>query len=64
MYLTGKDAKTKKYVEGTTPCELCKRFIINAGIKEIVIRDDKENYRIISTKEYIKNDDTLKGVLI
>ncbi len=64
LYLTGKDAKTKKYVEGTTPCELCKRFIINAGIKEIVIRDDKENYRIISTKEYIKNDDTLKGVLI
>ena len=64
LYLTGKDAKTGKYVEGATPCELCKRFIINAGIKKVIIRDNKENYRLIEVQEYIKNDDTLNGVLL
>lgn len=59
LYLTGKEAKTNKYVQNATPCELCKRFILNAGIKEIIIRDTKEKYRIINTKEYIINDDTI-----
>ena len=63
LYLAGKDYKTGDYVKNATPCELCKRFIINAGIKEIVIRDDKKHYRIINTKEYIENDDTLNEVL-
>lgn len=63
LYLAGKDANTNNYVKGATPCELCKRFIINAGIKKIIIRDDKENYRILDTKEYIENDDTV-GVKI
>ena len=64
LYLAGKDAKTNEYVKNATPCELCKRFIINAGIKQIIIRDDKENYRIIDVKEYIINDDTINGVLV
>ncbi len=64
LYLVGKDAKTGEYVKNATPCELCKRFIINAGIKQIIIRDDKENYRILDVKEYIINDDTIDGVLV
>lgn len=63
LYLTGKEYKTGDYVKNATPCELCKRFIINAGIKQVVIRDDKENYRIIDVKEYILNDDVL-GVMV
>lgn len=64
LYLTGKEVKSNDYVKNATPCELCKRFIINAGIKQVIIRDDKENYRIIDVKEYIINDDTVNGVLI
>ena len=43
---------------------MCKRFIINAGIKQIVIRDDKKHFRVINTNEYIENDDTVSGVLV
>lgn len=39
----------------------CKRFIINAGIKEIVFRIDKDNYETIEVKQYIENDDSLEG---
>ena len=62
LYLAGKEVKTGKLVQNATPCELCKRFILNAGIKRIVIRDDKTHFRVIDTKEYIINDDTLDGV--
>lgn len=59
LYLAGKDYKTDQYVRNATPCSLCRRFIINAGIKQIIIRDDKENFRIYSAKEYIEDDDTV-----
>ncbi len=38
-------------------------MIINAGIKEVYIRDTKEEYRHILVEEYIKNDESLEGVL-
>jgi dCMP deaminase len=37
-------------------------MIINAGIKNVIIRDDKQNYRVIDVNDYIVNDDSLEGV--
>ena len=64
LYLVGKEAKTGKYTKYNRPCTMCTRFIINAGIKNLVIRDDKVNYHIIDTHEFIEKDDTLPGVKI
>ncbi len=63
LYLVGREYKTNKYVMNTTPCELCKRFIINAGIEKIIIRDTKDKYRIINVNDYIKNDDIIKETI-
>lgn len=63
LYLTGKEVKTGKYVEDTKPCDLCKRFILNAGIKQVISRIDKNNYKITDVKEYIENDDTIFKVI-
>jgi dCMP deaminase len=41
---------------------MCKRMVINAGISKVVIRDDKENYRVIDVEEWIKNDESMEGV--
>lgn len=42
MYIAGMDAKTSKVVD-TMPCKLCRRFIINSGIRKIVVaRDDMD----------------------
>ena len=36
MYIAGMDAKTSK-VADTMPCKLCRRFIINSGIRKVVV---------------------------
>ena len=46
---------------GTNSCMMCKRVILNAGISTVVIRDDKENYRVIDVKDWIEDDDSLNG---
>jgi dCMP deaminase len=60
LYLAGKDINGN-YVENSNPCMLCKRFIINAGIKEVIIRDSKDSYRIVDVESWIDNDDSLEG---
>lgn len=63
LYMVGVDAKTGKYVQNSMSCSMCKRFIINSGIKTIIIRDTKKKYRIIQVQELIDNDESLEGVL-
>ena len=63
LYLVGIDAKTGNYVENSMSCSMCKRFIINSGIKKIVIRDTKTKYREIDVNDLIVNDDSLEGKL-
>lgn len=62
LYLVGLDVDTNDYVKNSSSCSMCKRLVINAGIKEVVIRDDKENYRITDIQEWIDNDESLDGV--
>ncbi len=61
LYLVGHDAKTGEYVENANSCTMCKRLIINSGIERVIIRDNKEDYRIIPVLEWIENDDSLDG---
>lgn len=46
---------------GTTSCMMCKKLAINAGIEKIVVRDDKENFRVIAVNDWIEDDDSLGG---
>ncbi|MBQ6019180.1 MAG: cytidine deaminase [Clostridia bacterium] len=61
LYLVGREARTGEYVENANCCSMCKRMIINAGIKRVIIRDDKTEYRVIDVDEWIENDETLTG---
>ena len=63
MYLCGREVDTGEYVKNSCCCSLCKRFVINAGIKRVVIRDDKDNYRVIEVLDWIMNDESLEGTL-
>lgn len=64
LYLVGKEYSTGEYIKNANPCSLCKRFIINAGIATVVIRDDSENYRVIDVQsEYVEKDESLEGIL-
>ena len=60
LYLVGKEVSTGEYVKGANPCAMCKRMIINAGIDTVVIRDDKENFRVYSVRDqYVLQDESL-----
>lgn len=61
LYLVGKNASTGEIVEDASSCAMCKRLIINAGIERVVIRDTRDNYRIIEVIDWIDNDDSLLG---
>ena len=64
LYLVGKNYSDNEYVSNARPCAMCKRLIINAGIKEVIIRNTKDDYTIIDVqKEFIDNDETLEGVM-
>ena len=63
LYLVGKDAKTGEYVENACACSMCKRMIINAGIKKIIIRNTKEKFTAIYVDEWVQNDESLTGTL-
>jgi deoxycytidylate deaminase len=60
LYLVGKES-TGEYVTGTEPCSMCKRMIINAGIKTVIVRDDKTKYRFFNVQDWIDKDDSLSG---
>ena len=62
LYMVCVDAKTGELMPGTSSCMMCKRQVINAGIETVIIRDTREEYRIIPVRDWIENDDSLSGV--
>ena len=63
LYLVGKECETGDYVKNGSCCSMCKRMVINAGIKNVVIRDDEKKFRIVNVDDWIYNDDSLDDTL-
>jgi dCMP deaminase len=61
LYLVGKEVKTGDYVENASPCALCRRFIINAGIETVIVRNTNSDYTKISVSRWIEEDESLTG---
>lgn len=59
LFLVGKNAMDGSYVEHANSCAMCKRTIINAGIKTVYIRQNHEEYIVIPVQQWIEDDDTL-----
>lgn len=61
MYLVGKESSTGELVRDANSCTMCKRLLLNAGIKNLVVRDTKDEFRIIDISSWIEDDDSLTG---
>ena len=59
LYLAMCNSKTGELVPDASPCNMCRRMIINAGIERVVIRNSKDEYTIHNVQDYIDQDDTL-----
>ncbi len=42
---------------------MCKRLVINAGIARVIVRDDRDSYRVIDVNAWIEDDESLRGEL-
>ena len=59
LYLTGRDANTDEVVPDATPCAMCRRLIINAGIRTVVCRTGSDTYDTVQVQDWVLNDDSL-----
>lgn len=59
LYMACVDHKSGELVSGTSSCMMCKKLIINAGIDKVIVRDTKDDFRIINVSEWIEDDDSL-----
>ena len=62
LYLVGKEQKDGSYVKDACPCAMCKRMIINAGITTVIVRDNRDQYRVYPVHEsWVVHDESLEG---
>jgi dCMP deaminase len=61
MFLCGIEVSDGSYIANSNSCSMCKRMIINAGIKTVYVRDTKNEYREIDVQSWIEDDESLIG---
>ncbi len=59
IYMACVNPKNGELIPDSTSCSMCRRQIINAGIKKIVIRDNETDYRVVEVQDWIDEDDSL-----
>ena len=61
LYLSGREVSTGEFIKNSNSCSMCKRMIINAGIKKVIVRDTATEFREINVQDWIDNDESLAG---
>ena len=59
LYLVGRNAQTGELLSDTTCCSMCRRQVINAGIKKVVVRNTPTDYTVVHVEDWIRLDDTI-----
>lgn len=61
LYMVGINAKTGEVEPKSSSCMMCKRVVINAGIKRVIVREPNNEYTIYNVEDWITDDDSLNG---
>lgn len=59
LYLVGWDARTGELLGDATSCSMCRRLVINAGLKEVVIRRTATAFDVVDVADWVAEDDLL-----
>ena len=59
LYLVGRDARTGELLGDATFCSMCRRLVINAGLKEVVIRRTATAFDVVDVADWVAEDDLL-----
>ncbi len=60
LYLSGREGQDGDVLATATPCSMCRRLIINAGIETVIARTGPDTYDITPVQSWIDEDDTLE----
>ena len=58
LYLVGREAKSGALTDAV-PCSMCKRTIINSGIKDVVMRNADGSFIGVDVDEWVRDDESL-----
>jgi dCMP deaminase len=61
LYLAGRNSKTGELLTDTTSCSMCRRQIINSGIRQVVCRTGETTYTVTDVQQWIDEDDSLQN---
>ncbi len=61
LFLVGISASTGELVPDGCCCQMCKRMVINAGLRQVIVRNTADEYTIYNVTDWIENDDSLDG---
>jgi len=53
LYLAGKEVSDGSLIEDAEPCQMCKRFIVNAGILSVIVLQPGNKLRRLEVEEWI-----------
>ena len=59
LYLVGRDASSGELLADATSCSMCRRLIINAGIRQVIIRRSKNEFDIVDVQDWVDNEEQL-----
>ena len=59
LFLVGRETQSGELLSGATPCTLCRRTIINAGIRNVIARISETEFTDTPVTDWIESDDTL-----
>ncbi len=63
LYLVLYRVETGEYDPGANSCQMCRKLIINSGIKEVIVRTSETEYLEVDVNDWISSDDLLEGKL-
>lgn len=61
LYLTGYRAEENHYEKDSSPCLMCRKLIINSGIEKVIVRIEKQSFKVIDVNNWIEYDELLNG---
>ena len=59
MYQSCVDPATGQVIGNIDSCQMCKKLIINAGIKQVINRNTPDEYRVVTVTDWVLDDDSL-----
>ena len=59
LYLVGREAADGTLIPDATPCGMCKRLIINAGISKVITRTGDREFITTNVRDWVFNDESI-----